>query len=499
LTLVSETWNDFLSKEVYAKKDENPQGPTGGLGALFEGTTLDDDEVIRANPVRDSQHLISGGMVTQLAKYMYGSCEENRVKGPEITAGGEPLKLFFPGPKETGGGHGVCTCKGMMAYNFNASGTYPWRTSRQGAYSSTLYDTDPTNPASLHKCPQLNYHQAGDGKVLPSWDQLYFDARALPVEEEFFFHLELQLTDPESFGVNPQAASRRMQSTSSSSLFNLAIASSGTRALSERTLAGDYTSTGTGSFIVTSALIGSGEKSEAFSDGFGSLFFPLLMFLWFYPCFLQRCSRDKGNIVLVGAFRLCLLALIGYVVSCASNFLWYYHFTAAVSFSSWVVVTCCSLYKNPTDWDCTIEEGSRWLMVCLTGLHMMLLVLGFVLNDKEITIYGNGPTELHVTIIFVFLCPLVFIVRYCVVRYCVVNVAFAPACKDVQKDGIGFFGCFGNKDEAQDPKTEVDLDLKKNGMALFQCSVNDVMETHKEDSDIKSYGIVRRKHSRFQF
>jgi hypothetical protein len=36
-------------------------------------------------------------------------------------------------------------------------------------------------------------------------------------------------------------------------------------------------------------------------------------------------------------------------------------------------------------------------------------------------------------------------------------------------------------------------------MALFQCSVNDVMETHKEDSDIKSYGIVRRKHSRFQF
>jgi hypothetical protein len=424
------------------------------------------------------------------------------------------MKLFFPGPKETGGGHGVCTCKGMMAYNFNASGTHPWREVRQSAYSSTLYDTDPTNPASLHKCPQLNYHQAGDGKVLPSWDQLYFDARALPVEEEFFFHLELQLTDPESFGVTPQAASRRMQSTSSSSLFNLAIASSGTRALSERTLAGDYTSTGTGSFIVTSPLTGVSHEVETTGEIVSVWIFVLLLYFWFYPCTLQCSTTGRDTDPFTRIFRFGLLGGIGFFVFFASNLLWYYHITAGLSLISWVGVTCYYLHGTShtrSEWDCTIDKPSL-VFFMLAFWHISLAIIGSILVVTDLTVYGDGLTEglqWLFTLIFVALCPLMFWVRSALVSQC--HFKFSTACNDVQKDGVGCFPwlfcfpwlcCFESTQEdikriewTDTPNTPDPIGLNN----LFQCSVSDVMKTHPEDSDIKSYGIVRRKSSRFKF
>ena len=114
------------------------------------------------NPILESQHLIKDGIVTMQAKTRYGSCEPNRVSGPEIITGGEPLKLFFPSHDPDSGDHGICTCKGLMAYNFDVvspvSGevSYPYRDARQVVYSLNVYDADPTNPANLHKCPQLN-------------------------------------------------------------------------------------------------------------------------------------------------------------------------------------------------------------------------------------------------------------------------------------------------------------------------------------------------------
>ena len=76
------------------------------------------------------------------------------------------------------------------------------------------------------------------------------------------------------------------------------------------------------------------------------------------------------------------------------------------------------------------------------------------------------------------------------------------------KDGFGcfsyfgcsaYFGCFGDRggsNVVKDTKIVTD-DIKLEN--LFQCSVSDVMKIHPEDSDIKSYGIVRRKNSRFNF
>ena len=359
LTLSKETWEDFL-RGVYEKHADasHSQGPTGGLNALFEEDKLTEAEFMGTTPIYESQHLVGGGVVTNQALGLYGSCERNRVSGPEITAGGEPLKLFFPGQRSDRSGYGVCTCKGMMAYNFEAislvSGdvTHPYRAIRQAVYSQNMYDADPTNLANLHKCPQLNYHQSGDGEVLPSWDQFYFDARTLLAGKEYFFHLELELSDPEVFGASPQTGSRRMQSVSTSSLFNLGIGSTGARVLSERNAANHYTSQGAGSIIIVedaaSSASSAGDTAKAATQIFLFILFFWSLVAWLYPlllCLLYTHTR----MCCYGCTPIVRAMVISLAVCClcyASNdLLWSYQLTAFLMLLVWCGLSFYYTYR----------------------------------------------------------------------------------------------------------------------------------------------------------
>ena len=167
---------------------------------------------------------------------------------------------------------------------------------------------------------------------------------------------------------------------------------------------------------------------------------------------------------------------------------------------SWVLVTWHYLHDKPLNWDCAIDEESKAIFWGLIGFHTMLTISGLIIYNNDLTAYGDGPTELHgvFTLIFVVLFPLVFIARNFVVSR-MKKFAFASDCKNVQKDGIGCFSCFGNRNNVTDEVLKVKEEEGIKLASLFQCSVSDVMKSIPEDSDIKSYGIMRRKNSRYKF
>jgi hypothetical protein len=523
LTLSKETWEAFL-RAVYDKHSDasHNQGPTGGLNALFEDDELAEAEFMRTTLIYESQHLVGGGVVTNQALGLYGSCEPNRVSGPEITAGGEPLKLFFPGQRSDRSGYGVCTCKGMMAYNFETSSlvtgdvTHPYRTIRQPVYSQNMYDADPTKLANLHKCPQLNYHQSGDGKVLPSWDQFYFDARTLLAGKEYFFHLELELSDPEVFGVSPQTGARRMQSVSTSSLFNLGIDSTGTRVISERNAANHYTSQGVGSIMIvedTGSSADSGQGDSATSLGQIALFviFVLAVLFWLYPSLL--CGVDACN---SQSWSRCTpflrLAVLWFAVCCiffASNdVLWSYQLSALLMLLVWCGLSLYYTYlgsnwadriigcpadasDNEEDTKETEKRRKKTMMIFAIS-HFSVLLFIFTCVATNTHLFDLDLDSLSSTLMFGCIYLLIFPTRYFLLWiHCkrdAKNLSnFLEGCDVIVFDGFGVLSCCTKK--LENSQTQMH---NNHNHDIFKCKVDDMIDDSKGMEVVKTYGIVRR-------
>jgi len=518
LTLWKETWEIFLEAVYDSHMDGRSQGPTGGLNALFEGAELTMTEFMGTTPIFESQHLVDGGVVTDLALGLYGSCEPNRVSGPEITAGGEPLKLFFPGQNPERSGYGVCTCKGMMAYNFEEisplSGDvlHPYRDTRQVVYSQDMYDADPANLANLHKCPQFNYHQSGDGKVLPSWDQFYFDARTLLATEEYFFHLELELSDPEVFGASPQAGSRRMQSISTSSLFNLGIGSTGARVLSERSADSQYTSQGAGSIIIVedagSSASSSGDTAKDASQIILFVLFFGLLVLWLYPLLLQPIYANTRmfGYLCTPIVRTIMIFLAGFSLYFAPNdLLWCYQLTAFLVLLVWCGLPFYYHYFG-TIWahgligcpvDATDKDEIRSTMYCIQGIHVSILVvflLMLIVTDTHV--FDLGLASSWCACIFGSIYILVFPTRYmlllCKYRRDPEKLnRLLKGCDGIVMDGFGFMSCHTER-TCTTSSNSVPVGLICGSKSQFQCSVDKVVADIKGTESMQTYGIVRR-------
>lgn len=507
LTLSSETWGKFLIQVYDRYVDGSPQGATGGLGALFEGDQLDDFGVVTTNPILESQHLIKDGIVTAEAEATYGSCEPHRVSGPDILAGGEPMKLFFP-THDGGGRHGVCTCKGMMAYNFEVvspvSGTisYPNRDTRQIAYAPKLYDADPGDPANLHKCPQLNYHQSADGKSLPSWDQFYITAAALDVAEEYFFHLELELIDPTISGISAQTASRRMQSTSSSSLFALGLGTSETRAITERTVPDVYNSAGMGSVIITGSSIRSTRTaSETWTQLVYFTFFCFSSFLWFYPnLYIRMFGKDFYDSLKFVLIRIAILITVCVSMAiAASDVLWWFQLAAILLCALWVLI---SYWNAPVMGEGYCTTFTKFVIL----FHVIIAIVGcnFIGNEEMETSDANLSSIYSAFILF--LVYIGFFVARQVVRQVVRHYREElPACKlpepEELADGIGFYGLIRSRCKRNDKSTKDNADnvnadnVNTERMSLtnnFQCPVPEPMGVQQGDTVFRTYGIIRR-------
>ena len=296
-TLESEVWEKFLIDVFTVHKsagtfgqDLLPEKIQSFVGAENDIRTFDISVMVQLNPTLESQTLIEDGKVTQMAELTYGSCEKNMEQGIIANVGGMDINQVFP-TGEDDDRFGVCTCKGMLAYQFeqtvNGVVTNPHREDRSVVYDEqTQYSTNLADAASLHLCPLLNYPLSASQRVVTSSDTWFFGGLN-KLDPTKMYLAELKMVQSTTGLTSSTAPARRLQSTETTSLFALGMGRASSAIVAQEPLQrADYSQSSSGSFRVNSSAPVGTRIHEDDNKHFYLLYAFLSPFLFFPQVFV---------------------------------------------------------------------------------------------------------------------------------------------------------------------------------------------------------------------
>lgn len=195
LTCDKARWEDWAIAEAgcYAATQPENCNPVDLQSVLVTSLNTLSARAKALLPVKEAQLLVADGGTTPFAANVHGNCETNpedlsvadkfNVSNSQGVNQEMDLYVLLPKADEETSVIGCCTCKGMLAYNYEDSGEYPFRETadRRVLYSEEPYTGNKAHASRLHLCPWRNSPSHSlTGGPLRSVDQFIMSLKNIP-------------------------------------------------------------------------------------------------------------------------------------------------------------------------------------------------------------------------------------------------------------------------------------------------------------------------------